>query len=123
MHAARDGVRGPVRPLRSPRSGRLDVVVSELFPELSRSRAAQLVRDGRVALAGAVVQRPSARVQAGDSLTVDVPAPRPSELIPEALPLSIVYQDEDLAIVDKAAGMVVHPAPGHTRGTLVHALL
>lgn len=109
--------------LRAPRAGRLDVLVSELVPELSRAAAARLVRDGRVAIAGGVVQRPSAKVRLGDLLTVEVPPPRPSALVPEDLPLQIVHQDADLAVIDKAAGMVVHPAPGHTEGTLVHALL
>ncbi|MCB9685348.1 MAG: RluA family pseudouridine synthase [Alphaproteobacteria bacterium] len=103
--------------------GRLDVAVAEAFPELSRSRAAGLIREGRVTLDGRVVTRPSERCAAGAELDVDLPPPRPVSTVAQDLPLRVVYQDEHLAVVDKDAGMVVHPSAGHEDGTLVNALL
>jgi 23S rRNA pseudouridine1911/1915/1917 synthase len=94
-----------------------------MFPELSRSAAARLVREGRVKVGDATATRPSLLVEAGAVLVVEVPPPRPSAAIPQALPLRIVFQDDDLAVIDKEAGMVVHPAAGHPDGTLVNALL
>jgi 23S rRNA pseudouridine1911/1915/1917 synthase len=105
------------------RGGRLDVVLAEALPALSRSAAARLVREGRVEVDGVPALRPSHVVAAGATFTVDVPPPRPSGVAAEPLPLRIVLEDDDLAVVDKAPGMVVHPAPGHAAGTLVNALL
>ncbi len=90
--------------------------------ELSRTRIARLVAEERVLLNGSV-PRKAEPVQAGDEVVVRVPAPAPTALEPEDLPLEIVREDEHLLVVNKAAGMVVHPAPGHRTGTLVHALL
>ncbi|HSJ16363.1 MAG TPA: RluA family pseudouridine synthase [Longimicrobiales bacterium] len=101
---------------------RLDVALPQLVPELSRSRAAALLAEGHVRLNGAL-PRKSARVATGDLIEVTLPAPAPSPLGPEAIPLVIVFQDADLLVVDKPAGLVVHPAPGHAGGTLVNALL
>lgn len=100
---------------------RLDVWLSERM-ELSRTRIQKLIAEERVRLDG---RRPrkSEPVEAGSRVVVDVPAPRPARAEPEELPLDIVYQDAELLVVDKPAGMVVHPAPGHPRGTLVNALL
>ncbi|MCA9495295.1 MAG: RluA family pseudouridine synthase [Myxococcales bacterium] len=103
--------------------GRLDTVVAETFPELSRSRSAALIREGRVSLDGRVVTRPSERCAVGAELVVDLPPPRPVATEAQDLPLRIVFQDEHLAVVDKEAGMVVHPSAGHADGTLVNALL
>ncbi|MBX2803438.1 MAG: RluA family pseudouridine synthase [Myxococcales bacterium] len=97
--------------------------MAAMVPELSRSAAARLVREGQVTVDGVVTRRPSAPVRVGQQLSVDVPPPRPSGVQPQALPLHIVYQDSDLAVIDKEAGRVVHPAPGHPDGTLVNALL
>ena len=104
-------------------SGRLDVVVAELVGVVSRSQAARLIRDGHVEVSGEVQSRPSAKVHAGSVVRVRVPPPLPTDVAPQALPLSIVYQDSAVAVIDKAAGMVVHPGPGHPDGTLVNALL
>jgi 23S rRNA pseudouridine1911/1915/1917 synthase len=101
---------------------RLDVFVAASLPELSRSRAARLIEDGRVRVNDAP-GRKSYPVEAGDRVTVTLPQPVPSGVGAEALPLTIVHQDEHLAVVDKPAGMVVHPAPGNRSGTLVNALL
>jgi len=104
------------------RSDRVDAVVARLLPSLSRSRVAALVAQGRVTLDGRV-PRASARLRGGEVVVVDVPAAAPAALVPEDLPLSLVFSDDDLCVIDKPAGLVVHPAPGHERGTLAHALL
>jgi 23S rRNA pseudouridine1911/1915/1917 synthase len=88
----------------------------------SRTRIASLIRDGRVLVDGRP-GRKSDTVSEGQTLEVDVPPPVPLEAEPEAIPLEIVYEDEALLVVNKPAGLVVHPAPGHPRGTLVNALL
>lgn len=115
---------GPTR-LQGPAvaRGRLDAALAEAFPDLSRSRATALVKEGVASVDGEVVTRPSAKVRAGQLLCVDVPAPTPMNADPQDLPLRIVDQDADLVIVDKDPGRVVHPGPGHPDGTLVNALL
>jgi 23S rRNA pseudouridine1911/1915/1917 synthase len=100
---------------------RLDVFLTEHF-DLSRSRAAQLIEAGEVLINGAAARKRD-RPRRGDHIQLRVPAPEPSPLTPEALPLDIVHEDSDLLVINKAAGMVVHPAPGHASGTLVNALL
>ncbi|MBA4155963.1 MAG: RluA family pseudouridine synthase [Gemmatimonadetes bacterium] len=100
---------------------RLDVFLAEQLG-VSRSRAAQLIESGEVRLHGAVPRKRDRPVR-GDRIEVRLPAPTPSPLKPEALPLDILYQDADMLVLNKAAGMVVHPAPGHASGTLVNALL
>ncbi|RMF87758.1 MAG: RluA family pseudouridine synthase [Nitrospirae bacterium] len=89
---------------------------------LSRSRAGRLCREGRVRLDGRRA-RAATRVRPGQEVVVVRPAPAPSRHRPEPLPLAVVYEDDHLLVVDKAAGMVVHPAPGHPTGTLVNAVL
>jgi 23S rRNA pseudouridine1911/1915/1917 synthase len=105
------------------RRSRLDLALVDVFPDLSRSAAARLVREGRVRVDGTVAERPSLVVEPGAALVLERPPPRPPSVAAEALPLRIMLEDEDLAVIDKAAGMVVHPAPGHAGGTLVNALL
>jgi 23S rRNA pseudouridine1911/1915/1917 synthase len=90
--------------------------------DVSRSRAAQLIEEGRVTLNGAVPKKRD-RPAPGDRVEVRIPPPEPSRLTPEAIPLAIVHQDEDLLVIDKPPGLVVHPAPGNPTGTLVNALL
>ncbi len=92
-------------------------------PELSRSAAARLIREGVVTLNGRPPRGPADRVAAGDVVEFDLPAPIPIQPSAEAIPLEVIYEDGDLAVIDKPAGMVVHPAAGHQSGTLVHALL
>jgi 23S rRNA pseudouridine1911/1915/1917 synthase len=89
---------------------------------LTRSQVQRLIADGRLTCDGRRV-RARDPVRAGQSLQLDVPEPRPDELVPEAIPLDVVYRDGDVLVIDKPAGMVTHPAPGHDRGTLVNALL
>ena len=93
------------------------------MPALSRAAVQRLIDDARVALNGQPVRKAGYRVRAGDALEVAVPPPAPIELTPEPIPLSILFEDADLIVVDKPAGLVVHPAAGHPRGTLVNALL
>lgn len=100
---------------------RLDAVLSTRT-ELSRSRVTALIEDGSVRINGGPARK-SYRPRAGDTIEVVLPAPPSVDLAPEDLPVSIVYEDDSLVVVDKPAGMVVHPAPGHATGTLVNALL
>jgi 23S rRNA pseudouridine1911/1915/1917 synthase len=102
---------------------RLDTVLAERLADLSRSRLQALLRDGHLKLGDAVVTEGKRRVKPGERYSLTVPPAEPSELLPEDRPLDIVYEDEDLLVLDKPAGLVVHPAAGHTQGTLVHALL
>jgi 23S rRNA pseudouridine1911/1915/1917 synthase len=108
--------------VEEPATERLDAYLARYIPELSRSQAAQLIAGGRVRLNGRAPKK-SEKPTAGDEIEVDVPAPEASSLEAEEIPLNIRYQDEDLLVIDKPAGLVVHPAPGHSSGTLVHALL
>lgn len=118
---------GPTLEGRVPRSCRIDRAVADLAAaegeELSRSRAAALVKEGRVTVDGDVVDRPSHKVHGGQDLVVDVPPAAPAEAQAQDLPLSVVYEDDAIAVIDKAVGMVVHPGAGHPDGTLVNALL
>ena len=102
---------------------RLDRVLARLAPALSRTRIQRLVAEGQVSLGGRVVGDAAGRVNAGEVYTLLLPPPEPAAPVPEDLPLDIVYEDEHLVVVDKPAGLVVHPAPGHASGTLVNALL
>src|SRR5262245_23729972 len=101
---------------------RLDRVLAGLWPDLSRTRLARCMREGRVTRSGRAVQ-PKEQARAGDVIVVHLPDPEPTELLAENIPLPIVYEDEHLLVIDKPAGMVVHPGAGVKRGTLVHALL
>lgn len=101
---------------------RLDKVLAPLFPDLSRARLQALIAEGRLAFDGETVADASRKARAGVYSLV-VPPPAPADPEPEALPLSILYEDAHLIVVDKAAGMAVHPAPGTYNGTLVNALL
>ena len=90
---------------------------------LSRTRLKALVEEGAVTCGGAICRDPAAKVRAGTELGLTLPAPVESELSGESLPLTIVHEDGELLVIDKPAGMVVHPAPGHATGTLVQALI
>ena len=100
---------------------RLDNFLTALLPDYSRSQIQRLIKDGRVE--GSHALRASSVVRAGQVFTIDIPAPKAASPEPEALPLRIVFQDQDVVVLDKPAGMVVHPAAGHSSGTLVNALL
>ncbi|HIE51689.1 MAG TPA: RluA family pseudouridine synthase [Armatimonadetes bacterium] len=101
---------------------RLDVFVAEAVPGLTRSRAKHLIREGQVTVAGRPT-KPSHRVAAGEEITVLVPPPRRISVEAEDIPLDIVYEDADLILINKPAGLVTHPAPGSPRHTVVNAVL
>lgn len=101
---------------------RLDQIITRFVPELSRSRVQQLIAAGLATVNGAETSK-RYLVRVGDRLRITVPPPQPATPQAEAIPLEILYEDGDLAAVNKPAGMVVHPAPGHPGGTLVNALL
>ena len=103
-------------------SGRVDAYIPKACPDLTRSRAAQLIADGAVCIDGKPVKA-SFKVQGGEKIDIDFPPPIDTDAKPEDIPLDIVYEDDDLIIINKPQGMVVHPAPGHYSGTLVNALL
>lgn len=100
---------------------RLDQFLTSMLPQ-SRSQIQRLIKDGGVTIGGHAVKA-NQPAKAGQEITVDVPAPIDPVPAPEALPLPILYQDSDVIVIDKPAGMVVHPAAGHASGTLVNALL
>ncbi|CAO4174569.1 RluA family pseudouridine synthase [Methylorubrum populi] len=102
---------------------RLDRALARAFDDLSRARLQALVREGLVRCDGAVVRDPARKVGPGCRLDLSVPAPLPAEPMGEALPLTVVHEDEDLIVIDKPAGLVVHPAAGHEDGTLVNRLI
>ena len=105
------------------RSGtRLDKYVGEKCPELSRTYAQRLIADGYVTVNDRVV-KPGLKLSIGDRLRVAIPPTTPGLLLPEAIPLNIIYENDDLLVVDKPAGLTVHPAPGHPSHTLVNAIL
>ena len=101
---------------------RLDKYVCQHFPELSRTRVQRLIADGHITVNGQPA-KPGIKLNTGDRLEVAIPPAPPEELLPEAIPINIVYEDDDLLVVDKPAGLTVHPAPGHPGHTLVNALL
>lgn len=103
-------------------SGRIDKVLSQELADYSRSQIQQWLKDERVMVNGTTVKA-NYKVKAGDQVTIAVPEPTVLELTPENIPLEIVYEDEDVAVVNKPQGMVVHPSAGHPNGTLVNALL
>jgi 23S rRNA pseudouridine1911/1915/1917 synthase len=102
---------------------RLDTWLAEAIDDLSRSRVQKLIEQGAVKINGQLCDRKKALVSRGDRVHIAIPAATAYKLIPEAITLDILYEDEQLLILNKSAGMVVHPAPGHDSGTLVHALL
>lgn len=101
---------------------RLDVVLTSLYPEHSRSYFQKLLKEGRVLLNGKKA-KPSSEADADDEVTVDFPEPETLKIEAEDIPLDIVYEDSDVILVNKPKNMVVHPAAGHLNGTMVNALL
>lgn len=108
--------------VKSASNARVDSYLAAHHPEMSRSRAVQLLQAGRVLVNGEAARK-SHRLNAGDIIDIEMPAPVPTTIAAEAIPLVIVHEDTDLLVIDKPAGLVVHPAPGHSSGTLVNALL
>src|SRR6478735_143378 len=90
---------------------------------LSRTRLKALILDGAVTIGARTIRDPGYRVNAGESVAVTVPEAEPAEPGGESIPLNIVYEDDEIIVIDKPAGLVVHPAPGHATGTLVNALI
>jgi 23S rRNA pseudouridine1911/1915/1917 synthase len=103
---------------------RLDRALAALHPDgPSRSRLKALIEDGRASVAGATIKEPSRKVKAGEILRVDIPDATKAEQRAQDIALAVVHEDESLIVIDKPAGLVVHPAPGNAEGTLVNALL
>lgn len=102
---------------------RLDIFLVSRLPEFSRSRLQGLIKDGFVRVDGQVITKSSRALEAGEQVQLRIPPPVPSGLEGEDIQLDIVFENHDLLVVNKPAGMVVHPSPGHDRGTLVHAAL
>ena len=102
---------------------RLDRYLSQELSDLSRARIQQLIQQGCVQVNDTVCTSKKINLKTGDRITLEIPAIQPLELIAEDIPLDILYEDDELIILNKPAGLVVHPAPGHPDGTLVNALL
>jgi 23S rRNA pseudouridine1911/1915/1917 synthase len=114
-----------VRTLQVPadsRGERLDRYLAQACPDLSRSRLSSLIDDGQVRVGGRPA-KPAARLRGGETVELSIPPPVPAAPKAEDLPLSVLFEDKDLVAIDKAAGMVVHPAAGNWQGTVVNALL
>ncbi|MGH6658487.1 MAG: pseudouridine synthase, partial [Sphingomicrobium sp.] len=105
------------------RGWRLDRALAAAVPTLSRERIKALIRSGAVAQAGTLVRDPAQKVRGDEHLAIAIPAPSPAHNVPQDIPLNIAFEDEHLLVVDKPAGLVVHPAAGNLDGTLVNALL
>ncbi|MDQ6799413.1 MAG: RluA family pseudouridine synthase [Acidobacteriota bacterium] len=102
---------------------RLDRALARVFPEYSRTFLARLIDGGRVRVDDNPATKSSTRIAAGQRVAIDVPPAAPSEIVSQDLPLTILFEDDDLVVIDKPAGLVVHPAAGHADRTLVNALL
>jgi 23S rRNA pseudouridine1911/1915/1917 synthase len=102
---------------------RLDRALGDLFPSYSRNFLANLVTDGHVRIDGAPARKVSQRVETGQRVAIDVPPPAPATIASQDLPLTVIHEDADVVVIDKPAGLVVHPAAGHADSTLVNALL
>lgn len=102
---------------------RIDRLLAERLPDLSRSRIKSLIEAGCLSARGATIDEPSSRVKQGELYLLDVPPAQETALVGQAIPLSILYEDSSVIVIDKPAGLVVHPAPGNPDRTLVNALL
>jgi 23S rRNA pseudouridine1911/1915/1917 synthase len=126
--ASNSGERHEVTVAGDEGSARLDRVLAAQLPDLSRSRLKALILAGQVSIIrgtvpAAPIRDPAYHVVAGDSITIDVPQAAPAEPAPENIALEIVHEDDDIIVIDKPRGLVVHPAAGHETGTLVNALI
>lgn len=106
----------------SDEGARADRFLADAMPGLSRTRIQELISEGRVT-SGGIPVKASLRLRAGQEIDVNVPAPREPGIVPQEMPLDILYEDEDFLIVNKPRGLTVHPAPGHPDGTLVNGLM
>ena len=109
-------------PLTVPEAGRADAVLAAALDGVTRSAAQRWLEEGRVTLDGVPVRK-NARLEPGQVLAVTPPQPEAVDVVPQDIPLDVAYEDDDVIVVNKPVGMVVHPAPGHPDGTLVNALL
>ncbi|MBQ5760331.1 MAG: RluA family pseudouridine synthase [Clostridia bacterium] len=101
---------------------RLDGFLAEAMEELSRSRIQNLCEAGQIVVNGKTAKK-NQKLKAGDTIEIEVPAPAPTEIVPQDIPLDIVYEDDSVLVINKPKGMVVHPAPGHPDGTVVNAVM
>ena len=101
---------------------RLDRFISTHYPEFSRTYLQKLINEGHVSVNGKAI-KPGIKLDIGDRVEVSIPTPPPSPLSPEAIPVKVVYEDDDFLVVDKPAGLTTHPSPGQTGHTLVNAFL
>jgi 23S rRNA pseudouridine1911/1915/1917 synthase len=121
MDAPHSTVGGEITPETA--DWRLDRALATLVPTLSRERLKALISAGEVQIDGKLLRDPATRTKAGQKFTVNIPAPRPAHNEAQDIPLTILFEDDHLIVVDKPAGLVVHPAAGNLDGTLVNALL
>jgi 23S rRNA pseudouridine1911/1915/1917 synthase len=123
LNAANAAGEVSTRELIADRAGeRIDTFLARRLPGFSRSQARRLIDEGFVTVNGRQ-PKPSEHIDSGAAVSVTIVPPEPTTLAPEPIPISILYQDNDIIVVDKPAGLTVHPAPGHPTGTLVNALL
>ncbi len=104
-------------------TARLDKFLVTCLPEFSRSRLQTLIENGFILVDGITAHKSGQMIRGGSFIEVHIPPAEPTDLVPEAIPLDIIFENDDVMVVNKPAGMVVHPAAGHTSGTLVHAAL
>jgi len=102
---------------------RLDKFLAMELPQYSRARLQGLIKDERVRMNRGVVKKAGLILEGGETIEVHVPPPKPIDLVPEDIPLDVIFENDDLIVINKAAGLVVHPAAGHAQGTLIHAVL
>lgn len=102
---------------------RLDKFLVSCLPDVSRSRIQALIKDGHIVIDGHLPRKSGQMLEKGARVEIVIPATEPTDLVPESIPLEIIFEDDNLLVVNKPAGMVVHPAAGHVSGTLVHAAL
>ena len=112
-----------IRTLKADSTCRLDVFIGNAIEEYTRSYFNGLISEGKVTVNGIIITKSGYKVSSGDVVTVDIPAPVNTDAVAQDIPLDILYEDDDLIIINKPQGMVVHPAAGHNDGTLVNALL
>lgn len=118
-----DGGETEILSFTAMEAGRLDRILAALSPDLSRTRLKSLIVGGAVEVDGSACADPARAVRPGQTIALALPPPEPSAPRPEAIPLAVVHEDEDLLVIDKPAGLVVHPGAGNPSGTLVNALL
>ena len=107
----------------NPPGGRLDQILSSSVEGLSRTRLQKLIREGKVQVNGNIVTKPAYILEGNEFVELDIPAPKAAKLKAEKIPLDIIFENQDIIIINKQPGIVVHPSVGHASGTLVHAVL